>query len=211
MAERPKNCILCGAPITQPAHGVRKFCPACAMEKKKADDKKCHAAFLARKRKKTIPHYTNCTMCGVPFPPGTNPLQKYCRVCSLEVHRTQAREAARKKSAAAHKKLQGTHKRVNKICERCGKMMRQVDPGRKFCIECSNARHLERNAKIRAEKKALGIELVPPAVQEPKTSHEKIVSDNAAAIAKGMTYGQYKAWQRRQKELMDREETGSMA
>lgn len=211
MAERPKACILCGAPITQPTRGTRKYCPACAMEKKKVNDKKSHAAFLARKRKKTTPHYTNCVMCGMPFPPGTNPLQKYCRVCSIELHRIQARENARKKATAARKNPQGTHKRVDKTCERCGKMMQQVDPGRKFCIECSHARHLERNARIRAEKKALGIEQPVPAAQVPKTSHDKIVNDNAAAIAKGMTYGQYKAWQRRQKELMEREETGSMA
>lgn len=208
MAERPKNCIQCGIPIEQPVHGVRRLCPACAAEKKKADDKKNIAALRARKRKKPVEHYDHCIQCGVPFPPGTNPLQKYCRVCSLEVHRIQARENYRKRAANVG---QGMHKRVDNTCERCGKPMQQVDPGRKFCPECSNVRHLERNAKIRAEKKALGIEPVAPAVQEPKTSHDKIVSDNAAAIAKGMTYGQYKAWQRRQKELMEREETGSMA
>lgn len=42
--------------------------------------------------------------------------------------------------------------------------------------------------------------------EKPKTNHDLLVDDNAAAAAKGMSYGKFKEWQRRQKELKERGE-----
>lgn len=153
MAERPKNCIWCGAPIVQPAHGTRKYCSACAAAKKEADNKKNVSAYYARKRaKKSLEHSNHCVKCGEPFPPSTSPLQKYCRACSLEVHRTQARENARKKAFAQN----GLHKKVNKPCQMCGRMMRQVDQSRKYCMDCLRARDIQRKADARAAMSTTG-------------------------------------------------------
>lgn len=201
MSKKMVICQRCGKTIPPAIRGVRKYCPDSAKIRKKETNSKAQAKYYAN-------HHTHyCAMCGKPFPAGTSVNRKYCADCGEELHRTQAREAARRKRQADLER--GSSKRVDKPCQMCGKTMLQVVPGRKYCQECIRARDLARKkARPRPE-----ISAVSRAALEmgTKTSHEKLVDDNAAAIAKGMTYGQYKAWQRRQKELMEHEETGSMA
>ena len=79
-------------------------------------------------------------------------------------------------------------------------MMYGVDPGKMFCDACKKSRYGKSSVDTGAQT---GI--VKPK-EKPKTNHDLIVDDNAAAAAKGMSYGKFKEWQRRQKELKERVE-----
>ena len=75
-------------------------------------------------------------------------------------------------------------------------MMYGVDPGRFYCDDCKKHRYAKPSVDISTQ----------PIIVKPKTNHDLLVDDNAAAAAKGMSYGHFKQWQRRQKELKERGE-----
>lgn len=103
--------------------------------------------------------------------------------------------------AAPEKKLSpGRHRKVDKPCKECGTMMYGVDPGKMFCDACKKRRCGKSSVDTGTQT---GI--VKPK-EKPKTNHDLLVDDNAAAAAKGMSYGKFKEWQRRQKELKERGE-----
>lgn len=94
----------------------------------------------------------------------------------------------------------GRHRKVDKPCKECGTMMYGVDPGKMFCDACKKRRY---------GKSSVDTGTLPGIVrpkEKAKTNHDLIVDDNAAAAAKGMSYGKFKEWQRRQKELKERGE-----
>ena len=192
-------CAECGKMIQQ-TNGLRKYCPSCIQRHQTESSRKAKCKAQERKKAGAKLEVRYCTICGKKLPAGSHTLRKYCDHCRAKVNLDAARERGRKKSAAekaareaAHLPApgRGKHKKVNKPCRVCGKMLYGVDPGTYYCPDCKANLY-----KAQAE----------PKKAEPKSSHEKIVDDNAAAIAKGMTYGQYKQWQRRQKELMERGE-----
>ena len=79
-------------------------------------------------------------------------------------------------------------------------MMYGVDPGKMFCDACKKRRY----GKSSVDTDTLSGIVKPK--EKPKNNHDLIVDDNAAAAAKGMSYGKFKEWQRRQKELKERGE-----
>lgn len=152
-----------------------------------------------------------CAVCGEQLPLGSAANRKYCISCGEKVHLEAARERARRlqkakpkteklapppKTAPEKKLSPGRHRKVDKPCKECGTMMYGVDPGRFYCDACKKHRY----AKIFADT---GTQTV---IVKPKTNHDLLVDDNAAAAAKGMSYGKFKEWQRRQKELKERGE-----
>ena len=79
-------------------------------------------------------------------------------------------------------------------------MMYGVDPGKMFCDVCKKRIY---------GKSSVDTGTLPGIVkpkEKPKTNHDLIVDDDATAAAKGMSYGKFKEWQRRQKELKERGE-----
>lgn len=151
-----------------------------------------------------------CKDCGKPLPEGSAANRRYCFSCAEKIRLDDARERARrvreaklkfKKSTppktAPEKKLSpGGHRKVDKPCKECGTMMYGVDPGRFYCDACKKHRY----AKLFEDTGTQSI------IVKPKTNHDLLVDDNAAAAAKGMSYGKFKEWQRRQKELRERGE-----
>ena len=91
-------------------------------------------------------------------------------------------------------------RKVDKPCKACGTRMYGVDPGKMFCDACKKRRYGKSSGDTDPQT---GI--VKPK-EKPKTNHDLLVDDNAAAAAKGMSYGHFKEWQRRQKELKERGE-----
>lgn len=104
------------------------------------------------------------------------------------------------KAAPKEKLSSGRHRKVDKPCKECGTMMYGVDPGKMFCDACKKRRYGKSSVNTEPQ---FGI--VKPK-EKPKTNHDLLVDDNAAAAAKGMSYGHFKEWQRRQKELKERGE-----
>lgn len=156
-----------------------------------------------------------CSVCGKALPVGASANRKYCLFCSEKVNLEKARERARRALAAKPKvkkptpppKLapkenlsRGRHRKVDKPCKECGTMMYGVDPGKMFCDACKKSRYGKSSVDTGTQP---GI--VKPK-EKPKTNHDLLVDDNAAAAAKGMSYGHFKEWQRRQKELKERGE-----
>lgn len=154
-----------------------------------------------------------CAVCGKALPAGSAANLKYCLPCGEKMHLKQARERARRawaakpkvkkptpppKAAPKEKLSPGRHRKVDKPCKECGTMMYGVDPGKMFCDGCKKRRY---------GKSSVDTGTLPGIVkpkEKPKTNHDLIVDDNAAAAAKGMSYGHFKEWQRRQKELKER-------
>lgn len=135
--------------------------------------------------------------------------------CAERIRLDDARERARRvreakpkvgkptpppKVAPKEKLPRGEHRKVNKPCKECGTMMYGVDPGKMFCDACKKSRYGKSSVDTGTQT---GI--VKPK-EKPKTNHDLLVDDNAAAAAKGMSYGHFKEWQRRQKELKERGE-----
>lgn len=152
---------------------------------------------------------------GKALPAGSSPNRRYCLTCGEKVHLELARERARRvraekpkdkkpapppKPAPKEKLPRGEHRKVDKPCKECGTMMYGVDPGKMFCDACKKRRYGKGGADTGVQP---GI--VKPK-EKPKTNHDLLVDDNAAAAAKGMSYGHFKEWQRRQKELKERGE-----
>ena len=99
-------------------------------------------------------------------------------------------------------------------CEECGAVLPEGTSSRRlYCDACRKLRKRETDhacyQKRRYGKSSVDTDpqtgIVKPR-EKPKTNHDLLVDDNAAAAAKGMSYGKFKEWQRRQKELKERGE-----
>ena len=142
-----------------------------------------------------------CEDCGAVLPEGTGSRRLYCDACRKLRKKENNHAWHQKRSAREAKKLPlGRHRKVDKPCKECGTMMYGVDPGKMFCDACKKRRY---------GKSSVDTDTQPGIVkpkEKPKTNHDLLVDDNAAAAAKGMSYGKFKEWQRRQKELKERGE-----
>ena len=110
--------------------------------------------------------------------------------------------------------------RVDKPCERCGQVMYRVAPHRRYCWACRMAKNRERAAREyaahkndpayrerkRGQKKppAAEEELLTPEelarMQRSRDINKELAAKTVAARKMGMSYGQYSAWLRLQKE-----------
>ena len=211
MGDIIRRCKDCGKVLPEGSGNRRRYCDACRKLRRKETDRAWHQKRSAREAK--IVRY--CTACGKPLPADAAPNRKYCLTCGEKVHLEAARERARRlqkekpkikkpapqpKPAPEEKLSLGRHRKVDKPCKECGTMMYGVDPGKMFCDACKKSRY---------GKSSVDTDTLPGIVkpkEKPKTNHDLIVDDNAAAAAKGMSYGHFKEWQRRQKELKERGE-----
>lgn len=214
MADIIRRCKDCGKALPEGTGSRRLYCDACRKLRKKETN---HTYNQKRRTKESAnpPVVRYCTVCGKALPAGTSANRKYCLSCSEKVNLEKARERARRAlaakpkaekpapppKAATEKKLSpGRHRKVDKPCKECGTMMYGVDPGKMFCDACKKRRYGKSSVDTGTQP---GI--VKPK-EKPKTNHDLLVDDNAAAAAKGMSYGHFKEWQRRQKELKERGE-----
>ena len=210
MGDIIRRCKDCGKALPEGSGNRRKYCDACRKLRRKETDRACHQKRSAREAKKP-PVVRYCTACGKALPEGSAANRKYCFSCAERIRLDIARERARRvreakpktekpapppKPAPKEKLSPGVHRKVDKPCKECGTMMYGVDPGRFYCDACKKRRY----AKLCA---CTGTQ---PIIVKPKTNHDLLVDDNAAAAAKGMSYGHFKEWQRRQKELKERGE-----
>lgn len=198
-----RRCESCGAALPEGAGNRRLYCDACRKLRKKETN---HTYNQKRRIGESAmpPVVRYCTVCGKALPAGTSANRKYCLLCGEKVHLEAARERARrlqKAKAAPEEKLSvGRHRKVDKPCKECGTMMYGVDPGKMFCDACKKRRYGKSSVDTDPQTS-----IVKPK-EKPKTNHDLLVDDNAAAAAKGMSYGHFKEWQRRQKELKERGE-----
>lgn len=213
MANIIRRCESCGAALPEGTGTRRKYCDACRKLRKRETDHACYQKRSAREAKKP-PVVRYCTACGKALPLGSAANRRYCFSCADRIRLDDARERARRareakpkvekpapppKAAPKEKLPLGRHRKVDKPCKECGTMMYGVDPGKMFCDACK---------KRRCGKSSVDTGTQPGIVkpkEKPKTNHDLLVDDNAAAAAKGMSYGKFKEWQRRQKELKERE------
>lgn len=163
-----------------------------------------------------------CESCGAALPEGTSSRRLYCDACRklrkketdracyqkyriakqhkaagvLEAKPKTEKPAPPPKTAPEKKLSPGGHRKVDKPCKECGTMMYGVDPGRFYCDACKKRRYAKPGTDTGTQ----------PIIVKPKTNHDLLVDDNAAAAAKGMSYGHFKEWERRQKELKERGE-----
>lgn len=201
MSDIIRRCKDCGAALPEGTGSRRLYCDACRKLRKKEINhnyKKKH--IFGESPKPLAVRY--CTVCGKALPLGSAANRIYCIPCSEKIHLEAARERARlaRKAKPKEKLSPGRHRKVDKPCKECGTMMYGVDPGRFFCDACKKRRY---------RKSSVDTGTLPGIVkpkEKPKTNHDLIVDDNAAAAAKGMSYGKFKEWQRRQKELKERGE-----
>lgn len=214
MSDVIRRCEMCGAVLPEGTGANRRYCGACRKIKRKETN---HVYNMRRKgtycERQPVVRY--CTVCGKALPARSSANRKYCLACSEKVHLELARERSRRvraekpkvekptpppKPAPKEKFPRGEHRKVDKPCKECGTMMYGVDPGKMFCDACKKRRYGKSSVDTGTQP---GI--VKPK-EEPKTNHDRIVDDNAAAAAMGLSYGKFKEWQRRQKELKERGE-----
>lgn len=214
MSDIIRRCKDCGAALPEGSGNRRKYCDACRKLRKKETNHDYRQKYrIAKQRKAAGVRY--CAVCGKALPAGSAPNRIYCIPCGEKIHLEAARERARRlqkakpkikklapppKPAPKEKLSCGRHRKVDKPCKECGTMMYGVDPGKMFCDACKKRRY---------GKSSVDTGTLPGIVkpkEKPKTNHDLIVDDNAAAAAKGMSYGKFKEWQRRQKELKERGE-----
>lgn len=214
MENPARRCKDCGAVLPEGTSSRRRYCDACRkLRRKEINHNYQKKHILGEKPKPSVVRY--CTVCGKALPAGSAANRRYCISCGEKVHLEQAREHARRawaakpkvkkptpppKPAPKEKLSPGRHRKVDKPCKECGTMMYGVDPGKMFCDACKKRRY---------GKSSVDTGTLPGIVrpkEKPKTNHDLIVDDNAAAAAKGMSYGKFKEWQRRQKELKERGE-----
>lgn len=113
--------------------------------------------------------------------------------------------------------------KVDKICERCGQVMHQVAPHRRYCWACRMAKNRERAAREYeahkndpAYRKRKSGKKKPPSAEEDlftpeelahmrqsKDINKELAAKTVAARKMGMSYGQYSAWLRLQGENSD--------
>lgn len=202
------RCEDCGAVLPEGTGSNRRYCDACRKLKRKEVTRRYRMNHKGENYE-TLPVVRYCRVCGKALPVGASANRKYCLSCSEKVCLEKARERARRalaakpkveKPAPKEKLSPGRHRKVDKPCKECGTMMYGVDPGKMFCDVCKNRRYGKSSVDTGAQP---GI--IKPK-EKPKTNHDLIVDDNAAAAAKGMSYGKFKEWQRKQKELKERGE-----
>lgn len=208
------RCKDCGAALPEGAGINRRYCDACRKIKRIELNRRYHMNHKGGNCAPS-PVVRYCRVCGKALPAGSTANRKYCLFCGEKVHLELARERARRvraekpkdkkpapppKPAPKEKLPRGEHRKVDKPCKECGTMMYGVDPGKMFCDACKKRRYGKGGADTGVQP---GI--VKPK-EKPKTNHDLLVDDNAAAAAKGMSYGHFKEWQRRQKELKERGE-----
>lgn len=194
MGDIIRRCEDCGAALPEGSGNRRRYCDACRKLRRK-ETNRAYQLNLKVGKSAMPPVVRYCTVCGKALPVESSANRKYCIPCGEKIHLEAERERARRlqkakpkikklapppKSALEEKLPRGEHRKVDKPCKECGTMMYGVDPGTQPGI-------------IKPKEK-------------PKTNHDMIVDDNAAAAAKGMSYGKFKEWQRRQKELKERGE-----
>lgn len=214
MSDIIRRCKDCGAVLPEGAGASRRYCDACRKLKRKEAN---HSYNMRRKGEncENSPVVRCCSVCGKQLPADAAPNRRYCIPCSEKINLEAARERARRlqkakpkikklapplKSAPEEKLSRGRHRKVDKPCKECGTMMYGVDPGKMFCDACKKSRY---------GKSIVDTSTLPGIVkpkEKPKTNHDLLVDDNAAAAVKGMSYGKFKEWQRRQKELKERGE-----
>lgn len=215
MENSVRRCKDCGAPLPEGDSSQRRYCDACRkLRKKESNHNYQKKHILGKSPNPPVVRY--CTVCGKALPAGAAANRKYCFSCSEKVRLDDARERARRALAAKPKVKKptppppkpapkenlsrGRHRKVDKPCKECGTMMYGVDPGKMFCDACKKSRYGKSSVDTGTQT-----DIVKPK-EKPKTNHDLIVDDNAAAAAKGMSYGKFKEWQRRQKELKERGE-----
>ena len=208
MGDIIRRCKDCGAVLPAGTGNNRLYCDVCRKLRRKETNR------LYQQRHSTgenarplVVRY--CIACGKALPVESSANRKYCLPCGEKAHLEAARERARRlqkakpkikkpapppKPAPEEKLPLGRHRKVDKPCKECGTMMYGVDPGKMFCDACKKRRYGKSSVDTDPQS---GI--VKPK-EKPKTNHDLLVDDNAAAAAKGMSYGHFKEWQRRQKE-----------
>lgn len=214
MSDIIRRCKDCGAALPEGAGSRRKYCDACRKLRKRETDHACYQKRSAREAKKP-PKVRYCTACGKALPLGSAANRRYCFSCAERIRLDDARERARRvreakpkvkkptpqpNPAPKEKLPRGRHRKVDKPCKECGTMMYGVDPGKMFCDACKKRRY---------GKSSVDTGTLPGIVKpkkKAKTNHDLLVDDNAAAAAMGLSYGKFKEWQRRQKELKERGE-----
>lgn len=210
MGDVIRRCKACGKVLPEGSGNRRLYCDACRKLRKKETDIVYREKYrIAKQRKAAGVRY--CAVCGKALPEGSASNRKYCFSCAERIRLDDARERARRvreakpkvgkptpppKAAPEEKRSPNRHRKVDKPCKECGAMMYGVDPSRFYCDACKKHRY----AKLFADTGT------QPIIVKPKTNHDLLVDDNAAAAAKGMSYGKFKEWQRRQKELKERGE-----
>lgn len=214
MSDVIHRCEMCGAVLPEGTGANRRYCGACRKLKRKEAN---HSYNMRRKGEnyENLPVVRYCSVCGKQLPADAAPNRRYCIPCGEKIHLEKARERARRvreakpktekpapppKAAPEKKTFCFVHRKVDKPCKECGTMMYGVDPGRFYCDACKKRRYGKSSVDTGTQT---GI--VKPK-EKPKTNHDLLVDDNAAAAAKGMSYGKFKEWQRRQKELKERGE-----
>ena len=214
MSDIIHRCEECGAVLPEGAGVNRRYCDACRKLKRTEVNRRYN---MRRKGENcenpSVVRY--CRVCGKALPVESSANRRYCISCGEKVHLEAARERARRlqkakpkikkpapppKAEPKEKLPRGEHRKVDKPCKECGTMMYGVDPDKMFCDACKKSRYGKSSVDTGTQP---GI--VKPK-EKPKTNHDLIVDDNAAAAAKGMSYGKFKEWQRRQKELKERGE-----
>lgn len=214
MSDIVRRCEECGAVLPAGVGINRRYCDACRKLKRK---EVTHRYRMNHKGEnyETLPVVRYCRVCGKALPVESSANRKYCPFCGDKVHLEKARERARRalaakpkvkkptpppKPAPKEKLSPGRHRKVDKPCKECGTMMYGVAPGKMFCDACKKSRYGKSSVDTGTQPGIVKFK------EKPKTNHDLIVDDNAAAAAKGMSYGKFKEWQRRQKELKERGE-----
>lgn len=209
-----RRCKDCGAALPEGSGNRRLYCDACRKLRRKEAN---HSYNMRRKGEdcENPPVVRYCSVCGKQLPADAAPNRRYCFSCADRIRLDDARERARRvreaklkvekpapppRVAPEKKTFCFGHRKVDKPCKECGTMMYGVDPGKMFCDACKKRRYGKSSVDTGTQP---GI--IKPK-EKPKTNHDLIVDDNAAAAAKGMSYGKYKEWQRRQRELKERGE-----
>ena len=214
MSDIIRRCKDCGAALPKGTSSRRLYCDACRKLRRKEINHNYQKKHLLWESPEP-PVVRYCTVCGKALPADAAPNRRYCIPCGEKIHLEAARERARRlqkakpktekpappqKDAPKEKLSPGRHRKVDKPCKECGTMMYGVDPGKMFCDACKKRRY---------GKSSVDTGTLPGIVrpkEKPKNNHDLIVDDNAAAAAMGLSYGKFKEWQRRQKELKERGE-----
>lgn len=214
MGDMIRRCKDCGKVLPEGSGNSRRYCDACRKLRRK-ETNRAYQLNLKVGKSAMPPVVRYCTACGKPLPADAAPNRKYCLTCGEKVHLEAARERGRRareakpkiekpapppKAAPKEKLPLGRHRKVDKPCKECGTMMYGVDPGRFFCDACKKSRYGKSSVDTDPQSGIVKHK------EKPKTNHDLLVDDNAAAAAKGMSYGHFKEWQRRQKELKERGE-----
>ena len=200
MGDIIRRCKDCGKVLPEGSGNRRLYCDACRKLRRKETDRAWHQKHRIIESAKP-PKVRYCTACGKPLPLGSAANRRYCFSCAERTRLDDARERARRareakpkiekpapppKAAPKEKLSLGRHRKVDKPCKECGTMMYGVDPGKMFCDACKKRRYGKSSVDTGTQT---GI--VKPK-EKPKTNHDLLVDDNAAAAAKGMSYGHFK-------------------